>query len=314
MGINIVGDIFDDLTGVSSAERGIKAANKATQKAILEARGVLSDANAQGTSLLGENLEGNRQALLDAFNNSQAFLTQGTTGAIDALKGASQGSIDAITGANQNAINTLNPLASLFNADEFSRGLSVEGVGRTLSDFSDPTGAFKGLFDQRQRSATDALSAAGLNRSGRAAEEASNIDFETALGLSNDLFGRQASSPALQAIQNISNIQQGEGTDIANILQSTGGDISGLLNALGINQASGAQGFGADSINLEDKATTDLLNLILGGASNEANLITGAGASEAESLQAIGGLRGQVVGPLLEAAIGGAAKVAAAGQ
>jgi len=250
---------FESITGVSDARAGIKSANAAQQAAIQQAISGLQ----AGGGLATTTLEGGRDL------SSQA-LGVGRGGALQAIR----------SGTGE-AINTLNPVANLFDPTALAQNFSVEGFGNQLASFADPSGAFAGLFDQRQQSATDALSAAGLSRSGRASEEAARIDLETALGLSNTLFGRQIQNPALAAIQNISNLQANQGGNIANIESGFGRDISGLEGAF----------------------ASDIANLQLGEASNIANLNIGAGASEAQALQAIGGLRGQAAAPFIEGAI-----------
>jgi hypothetical protein len=114
-----------------------------------------------------------------------------------------------------------------------------------------------GLIADRTSAASDFLGASGLRRSGAAAEAAGAIPTELALGISDTLFNRNVSNPALGAIGNIADLQVGRGRDFGNIE----GDFAASLG-----------------------------NIALGGASNEANLITGAGESEAQTELALGKL------------------------
>lgn len=297
---------FESITGVSGARRGLAAANEAQQAAIREAISGLE----AGGELASGTLTGGRDLSLSALQAGRGGALEsigaGRQGGISALQAGRGGALEAIRGQTGQAISTLDPLAGLFNPQEFSRGLTLGGLGQTLGEISDPSGAFADIFNQRQRSATSALSSAGLARSGRAAEAAANIDLETALGIAGGLFQRQASSPAIQAIRDISGLQSGLGTNIANIETGFGRDVSGIEERFGVGGANIETGFGRDVSGLESGFAGDIANLQLGEATNIANLVTGAGASEAQTLQAIGGLRGQAAAPFIEAGIGAA--------
>lgn len=263
--LNLVKDIsnaFDSITGVSDAKRGIKKANAAQQKAILEAIGVLETAGTGAT----ESLTGAQQ---------------------QALASIGQGRSD-ISGGFGAGISRLDPLAGMFNPQALGQNFTQQGFADQLTGFTDPNGAFAPLFQSRQQAATNALGAAGLTRSNTAAEQAANIDLETALGLSSELFGRQIQNPAIQAIQQQAQFDVGQG------------------QALAANSGQRAE--------LEARFGSDIANLILGQGSNIANLKTGAGASEAQALQAIGGLRSQAVAPFIEAGIGAATAAATGGM
>ena len=245
--------LISKITGVDDARKGINRANAAQQESIRQATETIQGAGIGATEALGSG----RQAAFDQFGQARTDLSGGV---------------------NQ-AINTLNPIAGLFDPAELGQNFTQEGFGQQLAGFTDPQGAFAPLFQQRQQSATNALGAAGLTRSGQAAETAANIDLETALGLSRDLFGRQIQNPALGAIQNQANLQAGLGQNLAGVSQN----IAGLESAFG----------------------SDIANLQLGQGSNIANLQTSAGASNAQALQAIGGLKSQAIAPFIEAAIQG---------
>ena len=294
---------FESITGVSDARAGINAANAAQQAAIRKAIEGLESGGELATSTLKGGQQASMEALQDALGQSQGFLQQGGTGALQALGAGRGASVDALRGANQAAIGTLNPVAGLFDPNALAQNFTQQGFGQQLAGFADPQGAFADIFNQRQQSATNALGAAGLTRSGRAAKEAARIDLETALGLSNTLFDRQRQNPALAAIQNISNLQSGLGGQLAGIETGFGQNQANVLSSLGQNQANLQTGFGQNISGLESALSGDLANLQLGQASNIANLGIGAGASKAQALQAIGGLRGQAAAPFIEGAI-----------
>lgn len=282
---------FESVTGISDARKGLQAANAAQQTAVQQAISGLQAGGGQAAQTLQSGQQGALGALGGAFGQ-----------ATQSIGGGRQASLDALTGGNQAAISTLSPIAGLFDPQSFGQNFTQQGFGQQLAGFADPQGAFSGIFDQRQQSATNALGAAGLARSGRAAEEAARIDLETALGLSDTLFQRQSQNPALGAIQNIANLQSG-----------LGGQVAGVETGFGQNLANLQTGFGQGQAGLQTGLSSDLANLQLGQATNIANLGIGGAASEAQTLQAIGGLRGQVVRPLIEAGIGAGAAALAGG-
>lgn len=317
---------FESITGISDARTGINRANAAQQAAVQKAIEGLEAGGLQATQTLQGGQAGAQQALQGALGlstgalgtglqQSLASLQQGGTGALQALGAGRGAAVEALKGQTGQAISTLDPIAGLFDPNALAQNFSVGGFGNQLASFADPQGAFSGLFNQRQQSARNTLAAAGLSRSGRAAEEAANIDLETALGLSSTLFDRQIQNPAFEAIQNQALFQSGLGEQLADVQGQFGLNQADILSSLGLNQAflqtgfgqdiSGLQtGFGGDVSGLQTGLASDLANLQLGQATNIANLGIGGAASQAQALQALGGLRGQVVNPLIEAAIG----------
>lgn len=311
--VKVIREGFESVTGVSDAREGIQAANAAQQAAIQRAISGLETGGELATSTLQQGRQGALSALQGGFGQSQEFLQQGGTGALQALGTGRDASLDALTAANQGAIGRLDPIAGLFDPAALGQNFTQQGFGQQLAGFADPQGAFADIFSQRQQSATNALGAAGLTRSGRAAEEAARIDLETALGLSNTLFGRQLQNPALAAIQQQAQFQSGLGGQIAGVETGFGQNQANILSALGQNQANLATGFGQGASGLQSGLASDLANLQLGQATNIANLGVGAGASEAQALQAIGGLRSQAVAPFVEAGISGLTTAATGG-
>lgn len=245
---------FESVTGVSDARAGLERANAAQQEAIRKAIATIEGGGTGATT-----------ALTDAQKLALASIGQGRQ---DISSGYSAG------------IDRLAPISSMFDPTALGKNFTQQGFIDQLTGFTDPTGSFAPLFASRQQAATNALGSAGLTRSNTAAEQAANIDLETALGLSRELYGRQIQNPALQAITQQSQLEAQQGQNLA------------------ANSSKRAE--------LEARYGSDIANLILGQASNVANLQTGAGASEAQALQAIGGLRSQAVAPFIEAGIGAA--------
>lgn len=76
------------------------------------------------------------------------------------------------------------------------QGSTAEGLDARIADIQNQD-IFGSLSQDRQEVATETLAAAGLTRSGRAAQEASNIRSDLALSIENQLFGRQSNNVAI---------------------------------------------------------------------------------------------------------------------
>jgi len=218
---------FNSITGISAQQDAINSASRSKRKSLEAALEALQKGDASAIKRL---MEG-RDTVLGAVN----------------------------TGFDE-GISSFGQIADLFNPEGIRQGLTLEGMGNTFNQILDPSGPFAGLIDARQADANTALSSAGLRRSGAAAEAAAEIPLEFALGLSDKLFNRNISNPALGAIGNIAQLQVNRGGAI--------GDIEGDL-------------------------ASSLAGIDLSGASNEANILTGQGAVDANQALALGQLDAQ---------------------
>ena len=218
---------FNSITGISAQEDAIKNATRSKQAALAAALEALQSGDASAI----ERLMSGRDSVLGAVN----------------------------TGFDQ-GIESFGQIADLFNPEGIRQGLTLEGMGNTIQQITDPSGVFAPLIADRQSAAQSALSSAGLRRSGAAAEAAAEIPLEVALGISDKLFNRNVTNPALGAIGNIAQLQVGRGNTVGNI---------------------------------ESDLASSLAGIDLSGASNEANIITGQGAADAEQALALGQLDAQ---------------------
>jgi len=177
-----------------------------------------------------------------AANAANAANQAAITRALEALRSGTQGATDTLQegfGLQQNLVSG----GGAFDVNEFGQGLTMQGFGQSLSDIASPTGAFGALIDERQQAATNALGAAGLTRSGVAAETAAQIPLETALQLENLMFGRQSGvANQLASLQggltsNLANLQIGEASNIANLETQSGKSEAETALAVGQAQA-----------------------------------------------------------------------------
>ena len=98
-----------------------------------------------------------------------------------------------------------------------------QGLDRLLRSIMS-TKEFGGLVDESQRRSEDALTSAGLFRSGAAADEAARIPRELALAIENMLTGRnqQTATEGKNTSINLENFRSNLGSNIANIHKETG--------------------------------------------------------------------------------------------
>lgn len=224
-----------------------------------------------GISAQRDAINSARKYSLASLEEAKKILASGDKNAIANLLAGKDATLQAINTGFEQGIGTLQPIADLFNPQGIQQGLTLEGIGSTLQAITGPDSPFAGLIQNRKSEALDALSAAGLRRSGAAAEAAAEIPTELALQISDMLFSRNVNNPALNALNTISGLQvtqgQQQGQIESDLAQSLAGiDLSGAANlanletGAGAVQANTALGLG----NLEAESRQQLLD-IFGG-------------------------------------------------
>lgn len=271
--VKAVKSAFGAATGVSGLKDAQRSANRITQKALADALAAL---DAGDESAIQRLIEG-RDTVLSAVN----------------------------TGFDQ-GIEQFQPIADLFNPEGIRQGLTLEGLGNTIQQITDPSGIFAPLIADRTAAANDALSAAGFRRSGRAAESAAEIPLEIALGISDTLFSRNVNNPALGAIGNIAQLSVDRGRQVGSIEADLASSLAGIDLAGAVNEANTITGQGASAAQtalnlgqLDAQTNRGLLNLF-GGP-----LLEGLGGGIGGALGGIGESLGGILGGATTSAAGG---------
>lgn len=176
-----------------------------------DALGSLTGANAQNRAL---KRAANSQ--LQSILKASGLITEGADDASSLLRKGFGKTMNLISGGGA------------FDLDQYGQGLTLKGYGQQLSDIMDPNGMFGNMMKERQRAATSALSAAGLSRSGNAAEAASQIPTELAMAIQEMMFGRQAGT-----MENMANLTSGLFGNLANLKTSTAGSLANLETGAG---------------------------------------------------------------------------------
>jgi len=122
---------------------------------------------------------------------------------------------------------------------DVNAGADIDGFSNRLDQIM-ATDQFQGLRDQRQRSADAQLSAAGLTRSGAAAQAAADIDTDLALALEGQLFSRSADNLRVgqASAAQVGAAGASNASSIGGILSGAAGQQSNLL-LQGANAAAG---------------------------------------------------------------------------
>lgn len=110
---------------------------------------------------------------------------------------------------------------------------TLEGFAGQLSEIQN-SDIFGELVAERQESASSALGAAGLTRSGAAAREAARIDLGSALDINGIVYGNALNSVNIgqQYADNVTNIEQGTAANLANTRTATAaGQAANLVNS-----------------------------------------------------------------------------------
>lgn len=135
-----------------------------------------------------------------------------------------------IQGGADRASELIRPFAEVGNSSlqALEQGSTAEGFAARLASIID-TDIYQDVRDERYQVADARASAAGMNRSGRALQEAANISTQTAMGLDSELYNRQ--------LTNVGIGQQGTNR-LADIELGTAGQIASNTNAAARSQAS----------------------------------------------------------------------------
>ncbi len=206
---------------------------------------------------------------------------------LQAITGIQEGGASAANFLNQGADSARNLVSGggAFDVNEFGQGLTLEGYGNQLASISDPNGAFAPLIQDRMTSAQNMLGAAGLTRSGNAAEAAASIPMELAMGISDKMFGRQSTTA-----NNLGSIDQDLYGNLANLELSQAANIANLETGMGQVEADRISSQGAIASPFQS-----IINSAVGGAISP--MISGAAG-------AVGGAASAGMGALLAPLIG----------
>jgi len=189
----------------------------------------LEGAARRAGDLESEALDKAMEQIKSSLGISTDFIQKGSAQATGSLEqGVQQGveSLDPFRTAGVDALGKISQFGTV--------GALQETLGG-LGGFLDP------LIEQRQRASSFALAGAGLSRSGRAAEEAADIDFSTRLGLAQQLQSQQFQAQSqlaglgVNAATNIGNFQVQGGRDLANVQTGEARDLSRLETGAGVN-------------------------------------------------------------------------------
>lgn len=195
-----------------------------------------------------------------------------------------------IQGGAARASEFVQPYADVGNASlqALEQGATADGFAARLASIID-TDIYSSLRDERYDVADSRASAAGLNRSGAAIQEASDISTQTALGLDSELHNRQLTNVGIgqQGASALSNIalnsagQQAGFTQsaIAASADSAGANNRGRTSALaqGVIGAADARATG-----LEDSAFYETSG-VTGAANARANALVGSEDARAQA-------------------------------
>lgn len=169
-------------------------------------------------------------------------------------------------------------------------GATSAGFEARLASIIDG-GSYTALRDERFQVADARASAAGLNRSGAALQEASDISTQTALGLDSELYQRQLNNVNIdyQASNSLSNFGQAAAGQVAGFTQSAaaGSASAGASNSRGQANAQ-AQGIlgaaNARATGLEDSAFYETSG-VTGAANARADALVGSEDVRAQARQ-----------------------------
>ena len=183
-------------------------------------------------------------------------------------------------------VERLSPYADLGeqSIDDVQRASTLEGFQDNLNNIMS-TDAFTQVRAESQRQAAGALSSAGLNRSGAAAQSAADININTALGIEASQYGRNMNNVAVgQAAAGGQNVAS---TNYAN---SVTGINTNMANATGdiIVNGAGSQGnFMMQGANAAAQGVYNSSNALAGGV-NQSAYYQGTGQNAAAGYTANG--------------------------
>jgi len=246
----------------------------------LESQNALQDGTGQMVDTLQRYGEG-----------SQNALQQGTGQVVDTLTGAGLASAGFVNQGYDQANNRLNPIAGRAYGyqDEQAAlmGLSGEQAYQdALSRAANPLQAEQERAFSRNQAMFGGVGGNALS----ALADQTRRQTEASIGQRLGLLG-QASSPSLQALQQMTSNDISRGSNLANVTQSTGGNIANAQGNLGYGLSSLNQSVGTNIANAQGNLGSGLSALYQNSGNSMANAYIGQGTQLAQNSNDIGTAR-----------------------
>lgn len=238
------------------------------------------------------------QAISDLQDASQSYIS-GVQGASDTAIAGFQAAGESALSAQQQGFSNIQNLLMPFtqigdaSATAIQNAATPEGFAARLADIMDGD-VFEDLRSNRLQAADARLSSAGLNRSGYAAQEASDITASTALGLDSEIYQRQlnnvqidqAASTALAGFnqQNSDRISQIE-FDTADRVGQTGLNTANAIGQIGFNTASQVGDYRLSAANAQDRAAASAASARNSASRARADAVINAASAQANGLR-----------------------------